>query len=255
MERWMLKADAHKMVNEDYGALFNALFIGNPQDVANKPGIRQTSYGRRTTTMREVSAGHEEFQVARLRAHVSQLFSYRSELAKYKESPDLTGGVPPERPMIPSSDTLQKRYVNSNVLRTDVEYGGKTIPEDGINDKVVVGIDPGEVANITTPLMERLKQIRPTKKVTNGQGVVVEVEIPSINELQTSIIAKNLGDSAVEAKETLERLCAFRLIDQAAGAHKKSERPALFVYGDGRFNTKTKLSSLHESFKGFFYKK
>ncbi|KAF8946131.1 hypothetical protein BGZ46_005864, partial [Entomortierella lignicola] len=48
---------------------------------------------------------------------------------------------------------------------------------------------------------------------------------------------------------------AFRLVDQSAGCHKKSEQPALFVYGNGNFNTRTKLSSLHESFKGFFFKK
>jgi hypothetical protein len=31
--------------------------------------------------------------------------------------------------------------------------------------------------------------------------------------------------------------------------------PALFVYGSSSFNTRTRLTSLHESFKGYFYKK
>ncbi|KAF9942513.1 hypothetical protein BGZ65_001277, partial [Modicella reniformis] len=34
-----------------------------------------------------------------------------------------------------------------------------------------------------------------------------------------------------------------------------AQRSSLIVYGNGRFNTRTKLASLHESFKRYFFMK
>lgn len=44
---------------------------------------------------------------------------------------------------------------------------------------------------------------------------------------------------------------ALQIVSRLSSADRK----ALIVYGDGRFNTRTKLTSLHESFKGYFFMK
>ncbi|KAG0312954.1 hypothetical protein BGZ99_009171 [Dissophora globulifera] len=43
-------------------------------------------------------------------------------------------------------------------------------------------------------------------------------------------------------------------VQDALGMVNK-HRPSLFVYGNAKFNTHTRLASLHESFKGYFFKK
>lgn len=39
----------------DYGGLMRRLFIGKPEDLVNKE-VRQTTYGKKTTTMQELSS-------------------------------------------------------------------------------------------------------------------------------------------------------------------------------------------------------
>ncbi|KAF9177938.1 hypothetical protein BGZ49_005469, partial [Haplosporangium sp. Z 27] len=110
VENLMPKAVAESLVKHKPGSLFFSLFIGNHQQVADRHGVRQTSYGRLTTTIETVtepSSGHVELQLPNLRTHVQELFSYRSELSKRKESPELVGTDPPERPVLPGSESLR----------------------------------------------------------------------------------------------------------------------------------------------------
>ncbi|KAI7816156.1 hypothetical protein BC939DRAFT_57930 [Gamsiella multidivaricata] len=48
---------------------------------------------------------------------------------------------------------------------------------------------------------------------------------------------------------------ALRTVDPQGGMHTGPTRPAMFVYGSGKFNTHNRLASLHESFKGYFFHK
>jgi hypothetical protein len=48
---------------------------------------------------------------------------------------------------------------------------------------------------------------------------------------------------------------AFQVISRTSSTDTGDRRPTLIVYGNGRFNTRTKLTSLHESFKGYFFMK
>ncbi|KAF9944540.1 hypothetical protein BGZ65_011909, partial [Modicella reniformis] len=46
---------------------------------------------------------------------------------------------------------------------------------------------------------------------------------------------------------------ALRTMDKEGGTHARARRPTLIVYGNGEFKTRTSLSSLHSSFKGYFH--
>ncbi|KAF9962823.1 hypothetical protein BGZ65_007773 [Modicella reniformis] len=48
---------------------------------------------------------------------------------------------------------------------------------------------------------------------------------------------------------------ALQVIRTSSSSDAGAQRPSLIVYGNGRFNTRTKMASLHESFKGYFYMK
>ncbi|KAI7832845.1 hypothetical protein BC939DRAFT_8298 [Gamsiella multidivaricata] len=48
---------------------------------------------------------------------------------------------------------------------------------------------------------------------------------------------------------------ALRTVDSQGGMHTGPTRPAMFVYEPGKFNTHTRLASLHESFKGYYFHK
>ncbi|KAF8976772.1 hypothetical protein BGZ46_007981, partial [Entomortierella lignicola] len=354
MESWMKRSDAEAMAKEDPGSLFHAMFIGVQIEVAEKAGVRQTSYGRQTTTMRALSApptgdhpGHVELQLPRLREHVRSLLKYRADLAKFKKSPLSTGGIPPERPFILKPNGA-KRYASSNLIATDglrihlhafdlknpsnsyynrvdlknitAVYEGNPLSNDELQGAVVVGIDPGEVISASfcaldpevpkglknllvrrrtlyeptlkyRSLLQKMKQHRHTKTVENSQGIPVDINTPSISELENCLNVSNISDSVSEARESLKRTwyifsevrsfygshkvkklnfarekakraefdlsvaAGLSLVDPSAGCHERSERRAVFVYGNGKFNTRTKLASLHDSFRGYFFKK
>jgi hypothetical protein len=56
---------------------------------------------------------------------------------------------------------------------------------------------------------------------------------------------------SLQAEKDLAVNGAIRMIPVVNG----KRRPALFLYGDGRFNTRTKLTTMHETFKYFFVMK
>jgi hypothetical protein len=56
---------------------------------------------------------------------------------------------------------------------------------------------------------------------------------------------------SMRAEKDLAVNGAIQMIPKVDG----KQRPVLFVYGDGRFNTKTKLTTMHETFKYFFVMK
>ncbi|KAI8355920.1 hypothetical protein B0O80DRAFT_528319, partial [Mortierella sp. GBAus27b] len=213
MDRWMSKDAAAILVKEDYGSLFHKLFIGDPEQVAAKPGVRQTRYGRRTTKMGLVSEGHPEFQLTHLREHVDQLFTYQYERAKLKASGDLaSSSTPLIRPSLPSSKSLKPRYALSNMMRTDGHQLHLTafdlrrqsssrferVPVKNLTDfdrngvdhehTVVIGVDPGEKMSasfcalnptsqkgITNLLVKRNALYGPTLKHRNAMEQLKEV--------------------------------------------------------------------------------
>ncbi|KAI8361974.1 hypothetical protein B0O80DRAFT_524386, partial [Mortierella sp. GBAus27b] len=213
MDRWMSKDAAAILVKEDYGSLFHKLFIGDPEQVAAKPGVRQARYGRRTTTMGLVSEGHSEFQLTHLREHVDQLFNYQYERAKLKASGDLaSSSTPLIRPSLPSSKSLKPRYALSNMMRTDGHQLHLTtfdlrrhsssrferVPVKNLTDfdrngvdhehTVVIGVDPGEKVSasfcalnptsekgVTNLLVKRNALYGPTLKHRNAMEQLKEV--------------------------------------------------------------------------------
>jgi hypothetical protein len=140
-------------------------------------------------------------------------------------------------------------------------------------------------------LIGQMRQKRPVRAVEDNHGNKVYVEIPSIDEQQTwlgshpsefSSVSKQRDihnmwfvfdelrsfygnhtykklafdhSNAKKAELDLAVNSAFRMIGDIEGSHTKSNRPVIFVYGNGKFNTRTKLSSLHDSFRGYFYLK
>jgi hypothetical protein len=121
-------------------------------------------------------------------------------------------------------------------------------------------------------------------------GKPLAVELPSIQELESSIPTSSFqsmeshhaalkqffyvfealsgfyGSKAMKKKNWERRKAiraemdwavngALQVISKTSSTDTGYQRPALIVYGDGRFNTRTKLTSLHESFKGYFFMK
>ncbi|KAF9343807.1 hypothetical protein BGX34_006349, partial [Mortierella sp. NVP85] len=113
-----------------------------------------------------------------------------------------------------------------------------------------------------------------------------DVELPSINDLQQSLGQSNYESKqryqdhlrqyaqvyevlnefyaarslkklhwervkAMRAEKDLAVHGALRMVQDAEG----KPRRVMFVYGDGRFNTRTKLASMHETFKNYFVMK
>lgn len=347
MDKWMVKETAARLVKENYGSLFHKLFIGEPATVAAKPGVRQTRYGRRTTTMGQVSKvseGHAEFQLTHLREHVDLLFAYRYDRALKAYADLASSSTSSVLPSLPRSDSLQPRYALSNMMRTDglqlhltafdlrrhsasrfqrvsakklTEFDRTRVDHE---HTIVVGIDPGEkvsasfcaldptsrerVTNLLVKrnalygptlghrlTMERLKEARPVRVLEDRRGRKTSVEVPSVAEIQTALSRSPSDSSSASKEEYLKRMWfgfdelrgfygsrtvkkldfdhrnakrseldlaftgAMRLLGDDTGCHRKSTTSALFVYGNGSFNTGTKLSSLHTSFKGHFFMK
>lgn len=165
--------EADQLVKNNYGELLRRLFIGNPDSIRKDCKKRQTTYGKRTTTISELTKkAPDTFGVAPMRRYLSEKFEY---LRQRNNSVGTSSGqlTPPQLPTAP----VPQRYAISNYLQTDglradlfafditkpwVSPKSKSrIPEitarfpdypsikaslgDDPNKVTVVGIDPGEI--------------------------------------------------------------------------------------------------------------
>ncbi|KAK3822835.1 MAG: hypothetical protein J3Q66DRAFT_385364 [Benniella sp.] len=109
------------------------------------------------------------------------------------------------------------------------------------------------------------------------------VELPSIQELESSLPSSTFDTietyrlglkqfTMFYSSRTMKKLSwektkslraekdwavngALQVVKASSESDMESQRNALIVYGNGNFNTRTKLASLHESFIGYFYMK
>jgi hypothetical protein len=120
--------------------------------------------------------------------------------------------------------------------------------------------------------MENMCNQRSTQKI---QGF--DIIMPSIMELQQSLNRNTPIDNLKQFAYVMDELSDFygsEKVKQLTWDSKKVKRaeldyavegalrmasttgrPTLYVYGNAKFNTHSKLSSLHSSYKGYFYKK
>ncbi|KAF9398249.1 hypothetical protein BGZ94_006069, partial [Podila epigama] len=59
-EKIMTAKEARQLVNEDFGRLIKILFYGDREKIRDSPSVWQTTYGKRTTTMAELSDASED---------------------------------------------------------------------------------------------------------------------------------------------------------------------------------------------------
>ena len=115
----------------DYGGLMRRLFVGKPEDLVNKE-VRQTTYGKKTTTMQELSTQHPQIygqgSLARYTTRrVNVLREIHNQNLTIPTQPTATTSTSsstaaPQLPALPSptgSLATNKRYALSNYLRTD----------------------------------------------------------------------------------------------------------------------------------------
>jgi hypothetical protein len=113
----------------DYGELIRRLFIGKPEDLVNKE-VRQTSYGKKTTTMQELSTQHPQiygqgslarYTIRRFNV-MREIFNQSLTIPTQLTSPTSSSTAATQLPALPSptgSMATNKRYALSNYLRTD----------------------------------------------------------------------------------------------------------------------------------------
>ncbi|KAI8358157.1 hypothetical protein B0O80DRAFT_275249 [Mortierella sp. GBAus27b] len=76
-----------------------------------------------------------------------------------------------------------------------------------------------------------------------------------LTEFYSSKTAKKFQwekSKSLQAEKDLAFNGAMRMVPKGGDGKR---RPALFIYGDGQFNTKTKLTTLHTTFKNYFFMK
>jgi hypothetical protein len=174
MERHICsRKDAEDAKNNNYGELMYKLFVGDKMKIRKNRKKRQTSYGKRTVTIRTLSAISEGFSKASLKQYQSDRLRYNK--AK-KAALDAGTQFSMSPPAFPSNSDPRTRYALSNHLTTDgiqvhvLAFDTRRqrntakqrafIPRlekrfadhqsiindfgPAIEDTVVVGIDPGE---------------------------------------------------------------------------------------------------------------
>ncbi|KAF9357678.1 hypothetical protein BGX26_003308 [Mortierella sp. AD094] len=190
------RQEAWDLAKNQYGELLQRLFIGDSETIKNDSTKRQTSYGKRTTTMAEFSrVTHEIYSVEALQVYAERLFAY------YKSKKEATASgyqvliTPPSFPQ--PAETRNHRYALSNYLKTNGiqahELGFDTrnpkvyskarrgvtnlemmfpdrasivkVPRENYKDAIMVGVDPGEVVSTAFSLsyrttMEQMKRQR-----------------------------------------------------------------------------------------------
>ncbi|KAK3820792.1 MAG: hypothetical protein J3R72DRAFT_459524 [Linnemannia gamsii] len=113
------------------GELMRRLFIGKPEDLVNKE-VRQTNYGKKTTTMQELSTQHPQiYGQGSLARYTTQRINVLREIYNQNltipaqpiatTSPSSSTAAPqlPALPAPTGSMAITKRYALSNYLRTD----------------------------------------------------------------------------------------------------------------------------------------
>ncbi|KAF9946075.1 hypothetical protein BGZ65_010097 [Modicella reniformis] len=164
--------DAVKAENSNYGELMRKLFVGDKNAIRKAARKRQTSYGKRTSTMSRLSTESQAFSAPSLQQYIDSKFAY----IKAKKNALATGSeVSLSPPTLPSSNPTAQ-YALSNQLFTDgiqvhvmafdtrkpqVSANQRSlIPKleerfpsrpsivndlgSAFEDTIVVGIDPGE---------------------------------------------------------------------------------------------------------------
>ncbi|KAI8363131.1 hypothetical protein B0O80DRAFT_420925 [Mortierella sp. GBAus27b] len=167
------REEAETAEQSHYGDLVRKLFIGDKENIRDDRKKRQTSYGKRSTTMGFLSDDCQAFSRSSLQQYVDSHFAYINA----KKGLVLgSSNALPSPPTLPRSNVPAARYALSNQLYTDgiqvhvVAYDTRK-PRVGSNQKtsipklekrfpnrqsmvndlgvsfedtVVVGIDPGE---------------------------------------------------------------------------------------------------------------
>ncbi|KAK3844974.1 MAG: hypothetical protein J3R72DRAFT_436641 [Linnemannia gamsii] len=115
----------------NYGELMRRLFIGKPEDLVNKE-VRQTNYGKKTTTMQELSTQHPQiYGQGSLARYTTQRINVLREIYNQNltipaqpiaTTSSSSSTAAPQLPALPAptgSMATTKRYALSNYLRTD----------------------------------------------------------------------------------------------------------------------------------------
>jgi len=110
-------AKAKETSEKDYGALLHLLFVGEAESIKAHPKKKQTSYGRRTTTMSQLAhMAPDVFGVKPMQDYVNDWFGYVRQ-RKDSDGASTAQLTPPHLPTAPHPTRL--RYATSNYLQTD----------------------------------------------------------------------------------------------------------------------------------------
>ncbi|KAF9342991.1 hypothetical protein BGX34_007378, partial [Mortierella sp. NVP85] len=100
-------AKAKELTNKDYGALLHMLFVGDAELIKNHPQKKQTSYGKRTTTMSQLaSMAPDVFGVQPMQDYVDNWFRYVRQ-KKESAGTSTTQPTPPHLPTAPHPTRLR----------------------------------------------------------------------------------------------------------------------------------------------------
>ncbi|KAK3825282.1 MAG: hypothetical protein J3Q66DRAFT_436392 [Benniella sp.] len=92
---------------------------------------------------------------------------------------------------------------------------------------------------------------------TSTTGSVSVVELPSIVEMEGSLLHSYQFEILEVYQEGLKQFhYVFKTLTwfyTSKNDDGDGQRQALIVYGNGQFNTSTRLATLHDSFKGYFF--
>lgn len=183
MERHVFSfEDADAAVKNNYGDLIFKLFVGERDGVRKDSTKHQTSYGKRSNTMKTLSSKVPELDGQTLKQYLTEHFAYVKAWKAANASGSTISLSPPK---LPSCDIPSMRYALSNRLSTDgvqVHILGfdtrrpwdsgkrkhympslerrfpdpQTILDDigAVEDIVVVGVDPGEIVSATFCMLD-----------------------------------------------------------------------------------------------------
>ncbi|KAG0231045.1 hypothetical protein BGX31_005657 [Mortierella sp. GBA43] len=331
------REEAERAEQSQYGELIRRLFVGDKEAIRKDPMKRQTSYGKKTTTMELLSRSCPAFSKPSLQEYVDDHFTF---INAKKDSAHGSPGTSLSPPPLPTNaDPKGPRYALSNQLFTnglqvhvtafDTRNSRKgpnqraSIPKleerfpdrqaivkdlgNSFREAVVVGVDPGErisaafcridpqhpnqVSNLairrsalySPTLSYRIRQEEAKRRdiIVDGSSESGTIELPSVHEFEQALPATTFNsiqeyeeglryyaqvfeilngyystkklkkqdwekDKAMRAEKDLAVEGALQMVRGLRG------RPALFVYGNGQFNTGIKLASMHETFKHYF---
>ncbi|KAG0376645.1 hypothetical protein BGX24_007450 [Mortierella sp. AD032] len=116
VDKIMTAKEAHTLVDQEYGRLIKILFYGDRQNNRDSPSVWQTSYGKRTSIMDELSNTYSTvYGTMALQSYLTDHFDYISYARVCRDQDRVCDRNPPALP----TDTSTDRYALSNIISTN----------------------------------------------------------------------------------------------------------------------------------------